>query len=195
MRRRENAGRSRQIAFHQGIHSDMQLVAGSDERCSLPGNRCHAVKSLVIDDDSIVSLATAVDQRCYSHPMGKRRAKSAFEDNPVINGFLEWMDAPEGQQSIEALDLVFDALEHAGVDARQRKIVWADGKRLSIEQSAERIHAGHPDVACDVIETHVLGWLESCTPEAYSERQLEELDRLIEPWLDDYERTSRAARK
>ena len=68
--------------------------------------------------------------------MGKRRAESAFEDNPVINGFLEWMDAPEGQQSIEALDLVFDALEHAGVDARQRKIVWADGKRLSIEQSA-----------------------------------------------------------
>ncbi len=122
------------------------------------------------------------DQRCYPHPMGRRRAKSPFEDNPVIDGFLEWMDAPEGQQSIEALDLVFDALEHAGVDARQRKIVWADGKRLSIEQSAERIHAGHQDVACDVIETHVLGWLESCTPEAYSERQLEELDRLIEPW-------------
>jgi hypothetical protein len=124
--------------------------------------------------------------------MGRRRAKSPFQGNPVIDGFLEWMDAPEGQQSIEALDLVFDALEHAGVDARQRKIVWADGKRLSIEQSADRIHARHPDVACDVIETHVLGWLESCTPEAYSERQLEELDRLIQPWLDDYERTSRA---
>ena len=127
--------------------------------------------------------------------MGRWRAKSPFEDNPVIDGFLEWMDAPEGQQSIEALDLMFDALEHAGVDARQRKIVWTDGKRLSIEQSAERIHAGHPDVACDVIETHALGWLESCTPEAYSERQLEELDRLIEPWLDHYERTSRAVRK
>ena len=67
--------------------------------------------------------------------MGKRRAKHPFEDNPVIDGFLEWMDAPEGQQSIEALDLVFAALQHAGVDARQRKIVWADGKRLSIEQS------------------------------------------------------------
>lgn len=61
--------------------------------------------------------------------MGKRRAKPAFEDNPVIDDFLEWMGAPEGQQSIEALDLVFDALAHAGVDARQRKIVWADGKR------------------------------------------------------------------
>jgi len=125
--------------------------------------------------------------------MGKRRAKHPFEDNPVIDGFLEWVDAPEGQQSIEALDLVFDALAHAGVDARQRRIVWADGTRLSIGQSAERIHAGHPGVALDLIETHVLGWLESCVPESYSERELEGLDQLIELWLDDYERMSRAA--
>ena len=127
--------------------------------------------------------------------MGKRRAESAFKDNPVIDGFLEWMDAPEGQQSIEALDLVFYALQHASVDARQRMIVWADGKRISIEQSVARIHAGHPRVACELTETHLLGWLESCAPESCSEHQLEELDRLIEPWLDDYERTSRAARK
>jgi hypothetical protein len=71
-----------------------------------------------------------------------------------------------------------------GDDARQRKIVWADGKRLSIEQSAERIHAGHPGMPGDLIETHVLGWLESCAPASYSERQLEKLDRLIESWTD-----------
>jgi len=123
--------------------------------------------------------------------MGKRRTTSPFEDNPVIDGFLEWMDAPEGQRSIEALDLVFAALAHAGVDARQRRIVWPDGKRLSIRQSAERIHAEHPGVARDLIEPHVLGWLESCAPKSCSERQIEELDRLIEPWLDDYERMSR----
>lgn len=127
--------------------------------------------------------------------MGKQRAKHRFEDNPFIDGFLEWMDAPEGQESIEALDLVFDALEHAGVDPRQRKIVWADGKRLSIEQSAERIQAEHPGVPRDLIETHLLGWLENCAPESCSERQLEELDRLIGPWLDDHERASRAAKK
>ena len=46
----------------------------------------------------------------------------------------------------------------------------------------------------ELIETHVVGWLESCVPEAYSERQLEELDRLIEPWLDEYERRSPAGR-
>src|SRR3954466_5490632 len=73
--------------------------------------------------------------------MVKRRTKHPLEDNPFVEGFLEWMDAPEGQQSIQALDQVIDALEHAGVDARHRKIVWADGKRLSIEQSVERIHA------------------------------------------------------
>ena len=49
----------------------------------------------------------------------------------------------------------------------------------------------HPDQR----NSRVLGWLENCAPESYSERQLEELDRLIGPWLDDYERTSRAARE
>ena len=87
--------------------------------------------------------------------MGKRRAKHPFEDNPFIDGFLEWMDAPDGQQSIEPLDLVFGALERAGVDARQRKIVWADGKRLSIEHSTDRIHTGHSSVPRHLIETHV----------------------------------------
>ena len=127
--------------------------------------------------------------------MGTWRTKSPFEDdNPFIDGLLEWMQAPEGQQSIEASDLVFAAPAGAGVDARQRKIIWRDGKRLSIEQSAGRIHAEHPGVPRELIETHVVGWLESCAPESCSERQIEELDRLIEPWLDDYERTSRTAR-
>jgi hypothetical protein len=154
-----------------------------------------AVESLVIAHDSLVSCRDSSGQRRYPHPMGQRRAKHPFEDNPFIDGFLEWMGAPEGQHSIEALDLVFGTLEHAGVDARQRKIVWADGKRLSIEQSTDRIHAGHPGVPRRLIETHVLGWLENCAPESYSERQLEELDQLIGPWLDDYGRTSRAARE
>jgi len=127
--------------------------------------------------------------------MGKRRVEHPGENGSFLDDFLEWMDSSEGQQSIEAHDLVFDALENAGVDAKRRLIVWDDGKRLSIEQSVERIHAGHPDTPLDQIEIHVVGWLESCAPESCSERQLEKLDRLIEPWLDDYERTSRAARK
>ena len=85
--------------------------------------------------------------------MGKRRATHPFEDNPFIDGFLGWMDAPEPQQSIWCLT----HWNMPGVGARQRKIVWVDGKRLSIEQSAERIHAEHPGVPRYLIETHVLG--------------------------------------
>ncbi len=127
--------------------------------------------------------------------MGKRRAKHPFENNPFTDAFLEWMGSSEGERSVYALDLVFAALDNANVDPKRRKIVWDDGKRLSIEQSAERIHAEHPDAPRDLIETHVLGWLEGFAPESYSERQLEELDRLTEQWLDDYERKSQAARK
>jgi hypothetical protein len=105
------------------------------------------------------------------------------------------MGSPEGQQSVEARDLVFGALENAGVDPRRRKIIWADGKRLSIEQSVERIHAGCPVTPVDQIEMRVLGWLESCAPESCSERELEELDELIEPWLNDHQRKSRAVKK
>ena len=49
---------------------------------------------------------------------------------------------PGADELVEFLELVFGALEHAGADARQRKIVWADGKRLSIEHSTDRIHRG-----------------------------------------------------
>lgn len=41
----------------------------------------------------------------------------------------------------------------------------------------------------DVIETQVFRWLVNCAPESYSERQMEEFDPLMEPWLYDYERT------
>jgi hypothetical protein len=126
--------------------------------------------------------------------MAKRRAKPSradkhpFEDNPFIEGFLEWKDSPEGQQSTEVLDLVFDVLGDVEVGARRRKIVWTDGQRLSIEQVVNRIHVENPDMPCDLIEAHVFGWLENCAPESYSEQQMEEFDRLMEPWLRDYER-------
>jgi hypothetical protein len=133
--------------------------------------------------------------------MGKSRAKWSgkdkhpFEDNPFIEDFIDWMGSSEGQDSIEALDLVFDALQNVDVDARRRKIVWPDGKRLSIEESAARLHAEHPDMSCDLIETHVLGWLGGCAPESYTDEQMKEFDQLMEPWLEDYECKRSAGRK
>lgn len=128
--------------------------------------------------------------------MGKQRDKHPFEDNPFVEDFLEWMGSPEAQRSSEVRDIVWSLLETADVDAKHRKIIWQDGQRLSISESAQRIHADYPEFPLELIETHVIGWLEmEFAPPHYSEEQLDELDRLTEKWIDDHERQAEAGRK
>jgi len=128
--------------------------------------------------------------------MGKRPDKHPFEDNAFLDGFLEWMGSAEGEQSGEVSDAVWGLLEKADVDAKKRKIIWEDGKRLSISESVQRIHADRPDFPPELIEEHVIGWLEmEYAPPNYSEKQLDELDRLTEKWIDDHERQADAAQK
>jgi hypothetical protein len=56
----------------------------------------------------------------------------------------------------------------------------------------QRIHAAHPDITRELIEGHVIGWLEmEFAPSTYSEEQLDELDRLTEEWI--YERAAETA--
>lgn len=125
--------------------------------------------------------------------MGKREPKHLFEDNPFLDGFAEWMGSAEGQLSGEALDVIWVLLETAHVDANKQKIIWEDGKRLSIAQSVQRIHADHPDFPPELIEEHLIGWLQmEYAPPDYSEKQLDELDRLTEKWVDDHQRQAEA---
>jgi len=125
--------------------------------------------------------------------MGKREPKHLFEDNPFLDGFAEWMGSAEGQLSGEALDVIWVLLETAHVDANKQKIIWEDGKRLSIAQSVQRIHADHPDFPPELIEEHLIGWLQmEYAPPDYSEKQLDELDRLTEKWADDHQRQAEA---
>jgi hypothetical protein len=98
--------------------------------------------------------------------MGKRREPDIFDDNPLTEDFLEWMVSPDGQTAGEVSGLVFATLENASVDAKRRKVIWADGERLSIEQSAERIHAEHPDRPRELIEISLCSWFEHRVPES-----------------------------
>jgi hypothetical protein len=128
--------------------------------------------------------------------MGKRQPKHLFEDNPFLEGFSEWMASAEGKLSGEVLDAVWMLLETAHVDAKRRKIIWEDGKRLSIPESVRRIHADNPDFPPELIEEHLIGWLQmEYAPPDYSEKQLDELDRLTEKWVDDHQRQAEAAGK
>ena len=117
--------------------------------------------------------------------MGKREPKHLFEDNPFLDGFAEWMGSAEGQLSGEALDVIWVLLETAHVDANKRKIIWEDGQRLSITESVQRIHADHPDFPPELIEEHLIGWLQmEYAPPDYSEKQLDELARMLHKQCD-----------
>ncbi len=82
---------------------------------------------------------------------------------------------------------VLDALERASADARERKIVWHDGTRLSIEEAARKIHS-ESGVPTDIVQSHVVGWLEmDYEPQGLDENQMEEFEQLIELWIAPYD--------
>ena len=120
--------------------------------------------------------------------MGKPRQMHPLEDNPFVEGFFDWMGSPEGQAAIEVNDALWELMEDVQLEARQRKIIWPGGKGLSIDQSVERIHKLYPNFPSDRIVCSLISWIEQYAPETYSEQQLEELDRLTEEWIDQYER-------
>src|SRR6202140_1027916 len=102
--------------------------------------------------------------------MGKPRkeqpeAESIFANNPFIEGLFEWMDSPEGQQSIAVRDVLWDLLEGVQVDAKQRQLIWPGAKRtarkerLDLDQSVQRIQKMCPEFPGGEIEEFLLDWI------------------------------------
>ena len=118
-----------------------------------------------------------------------KQSWSVFESNPFVDGLLDWMDSPDGQTAIDLMDQLFPILETLDLDAKARLIIWPDGQRLSIDESAQRIHADHTKFPADRIAEDIITWIEGeYAPEHYSEKQLDQLDRLTEKWINDYYR-------
>ena len=119
--------------------------------------------------------------------MNKKREESLFDNNPFIEGLMEHMSSPRGQLSDEVREVTWQILEEVDVDAADRKLIWDDGKRLSIDESVQRIHREYPEYPVDLIEDRVVSWLEmEFTPEVWTQDQMDELDRLTEEWVDDH---------
>ena len=82
------------------------------------------------------------------------------------------------------------------VDATHRKLIWEDGKRLTIDEAVQRFLGDFPDFPVELIETHLIAWLEmEFVPKTYSQEQIDELDRLTETWVDDHYGQRQAALK
>ena len=116
--------------------------------------------------------------------MGKRREKHPFEDNPFVDGLLDYMGSPEGQLSIEVSDTLWELMENVQLDARRRELVWPRAQRLSFDQSMERIRKAYPHFPSERIQSFLISWLGNYAPDGYSQAQLDELDQLTEPWID-----------
>lgn len=130
----------------------------------------------------------SLTRQCYAQLVGNKRHKHPFEDNPFVEGFLEWMASPEGQLSIEVADTLWALMENVQLDARRRALIWPRAQRLSLDQSIERIQQHYPHFPRARIESFLISWLEHYSPETYSQEQLEELDQLTEQWINDRQR-------
>lgn len=104
-----------------------------------------------------------------------------------MEGFAQWLESEEGLQSLEAVDCVYNALDGASVDISEKKIIWSDGQRLTIEQSAERIHRG-TNLCQDTIISHIIGWLQmEYVPEGLDDEQMEMFESHINAWVEECE--------
>ena len=92
----------------------------------------------------------------------------------------------EDEIIIGATEVVFATLEKAGLDLESRKIIWPDGKELTIDQTVERIHLQTGLDPRD-IEIHVIGWLEVgfVPPEELDENEMETLENKIDEWIEE----------
>jgi hypothetical protein len=131
--------------------------------------------------------------------MGKQRREqpqdSIFANNPFLDGLFEWMDSPEGQQSIEVRDVLWNLVEDVQLDAKQRKLIWPDAERLDLEQSIERVLKKYPDFPRNEVEEFLLDWIDmGYDPENYSQAQLDELDSLTERWVADHLQKAKASK-
>ena len=112
-------------------------------------------------------------------------------ETDFMEGFTQWLESEEGLQSLDAVDRVYNALDGASVDIDEKKIIWSDGQRFTIEQSAERIHR-EMDLCQGAIISHIIGWLQmEYVPEGLDDEQMEMFESQINEWVEDYEGSRR----
>jgi hypothetical protein len=117
-----------------------------------------------------------------------KRAPEA--ENDFVEGFFKWLESEDGQHSMEAVDYVFEALKGSDLDIAGRRIVWADGQKLTIDQSVEKIYR-QTGMNIEDIRSHIIGWLElGYEPKDLHEEQLELFESQINTWIDEYGNSS-----
>ena len=105
----------------------------------------------------------------------------------VYDDFFDRLESEAYEVASQAMDDVEMALDSASVDINNRKIIWADGERLSIDQSAIKISL-FSKVDIKILKYHIFLWLEmDFVPEDLNEKEMEIFEKQISLWINDYE--------
>lgn len=84
------------------------------------------------------------------------------------------------------LDIVTEALREAYIDTDERLIVWPDGKRLTVDQSAERINKKN-DFDIEVMKDCIMAWVEmDAQPQNMNRKKEDILEKDLRNWVNDY---------
>lgn len=112
-----------------------------------------------------------------------------YESAENIAGSEQWVESFADGVYEDARDAVLDSVEQVEtLDPRNRKLVWSGATSLSFEDSVKRICTAYPTLPAILIRSHLFGWLEQGElPGDLSDEEMEELDALMEPWIDDLE--------
>ncbi|WP_446011371.1 hypothetical protein [Candidatus Electrothrix sp.] len=95
-------------------------------------------------------------------------------------------EAIAAEISANAMVAVDEALESADIDLQAKKIIWNDGSRLTIEESAQKIarQTGEDIVA---ITSHIISWLTmGFVPKGLTQKQMDSFENKVDEWVNSY---------
>jgi hypothetical protein len=107
---------------------------------------------------------------------------------PEDEDFLETESEYEQEyQAIVQSEVLWAMADSLGLDVRERRFVWPEGSRLTLQQSVEHVRGQRPDFSTQQVEGFLISFIENYLPEECTEAQLDEVDRLAEAWLGELE--------
>lgn len=88
----------------------------------------------------------------------------------------------------DILDIVDVALKEAYINTDERLIIWPNGEKLTVDQSAEKIN-GENDLDDEVVKDCIMAWVEmDAQHENENKKQEEIFIEEIQNWVNDYYR-------
>ena len=105
----------------------------------------------------------------------------------LVVGSREWVESfPDGMYDA-AREITLQSVEQVErLDPINRKLIWDDGKQLSVDESVQRIGASYPELPVELIHSHLVGWLEMGElPCDLPTDQMNEKEELVTAWADE----------